>query len=46
LTADEIERIQDERIEKIKSLGLSGLMSEISIFEESDEEINLNKENS
>jgi hypothetical protein len=25
---------------------LSGLMSEISIFEESDEEINLNKENS
>jgi hypothetical protein len=34
LTADEIERIQDERIEKIKSLGLSGLMSEMAIPEE------------
>jgi hypothetical protein len=34
LTADEIERVQDERIEKIKSLGLSGLMSEISAPED------------
>jgi hypothetical protein len=34
LTADEIERVQDERIEKIKSLGLSGLMSEISVPED------------
>jgi hypothetical protein len=27
LTADEMERVHEERIEKIKSLGLSGLMS-------------------
>ena len=44
LTADEIERIQDERIEKIKSLGLSGLMSEMSIPEENGGEIDSNEE--
>ena len=44
LTADEIERIQDERIEKIKSLGLSGLMSEMSIPEENSGEIDSNEE--
>jgi DNA-directed RNA polymerase subunit beta len=33
LTADEMERVYEERIEKIKSLGLSGLMS-TSIFKE------------
>ena len=27
LTADEMERVYEERIEKIKSLGLSGLMT-------------------
>jgi hypothetical protein len=44
LTADEIERIQDERIEKIKSLGLSGLMSEMSIPEENGGEVDSNEE--
>ena len=44
LTSDEIERIQDERIEKIKSLGLSGLMSEISAPDENSGEIDSNEE--
>ena len=44
LTSDEIERIQDERIEKIKSLGLSGLMSEMSIPEENGGEVDSNEE--
>ena len=44
LTADEIERIQEERIEKIKSLGLSGLMSEISMPEENAGDIDSQEE--
>ena len=44
LTADEIERIQEERIEKIKSLGLSGLMSELSMPEESGNDIDSQEE--
>lgn len=44
LTADEIERIQEERIEKIKSLGLSGLMSEMSMPEESAGDIDSQEE--
>ena len=44
LTADEIERIQEERIEKIKSLGLSGLMSEISMPEENALDIDSQEE--
>ena len=44
LTADEIERIQDERIEKIKSLGLSGLMSEMAIPEENGWEVDSQEE--
>jgi hypothetical protein len=44
LTAEEIERIQEERIEKIKSLGLSGLMSEISMPEENAGDIDSQEE--
>lgn len=44
LTADEIERIQDERIEKIKSLGLAGLMSEMTIPEENSGDIDSQEE--
>lgn len=44
LTADEIERIQEERINKIKTLWLSGLMSEISMPDDSASEIDSQEE--